>query len=390
MKNKFEINLNILPYQLFFILGSLIGITGVTLWHLFHTKIIHYYPGMLHANFMINGFMLSFISGFLYTAVPKFTATYNASRINLIISLLFIFLSIIFGLFQFLNTVFILQIIIQILLCYFVFSRYFKSKAYVGEYFIFINTGVLFGLLGTILEFLYHLFPYGLMLNLAKIFLYQGFILPILVGIGTRLFSPITGHMPKFMMPKKDNKSIKSYLIHRNNILLIMIISFLIQGFFFQRIGLLLLFTSVLIIALKEWHLLEWPKRKNFHSYSIFFGIWFLHLGLLFSAIFLEYQIHLFHFIYIGCYGMITLAISTRVTLGHGGHDVFKGENSKLFSSIVFFVILTLILRICASFFGNFFLVLNYATYAWFLALIIWIYFVGKKVLYIKPTIQSK
>src|SRR5213596_396275 len=69
------------PFRIFFPLGVLVGISGVSLWPLFFGGMHHsFYPGVMHARLMIEGFMGAFIFGFLGTAFPRLTGTPHLSR----------------------------------------------------------------------------------------------------------------------------------------------------------------------------------------------------------------------------------------------------------------------------------------------------------------------
>src|SRR5476649_520235 len=68
------------PFRLFFPVGLMLGIVGVSLWLLYYAGIIATYPATAHARLMIEGFMASFIIGFLGTAGPRITSTRHFSR----------------------------------------------------------------------------------------------------------------------------------------------------------------------------------------------------------------------------------------------------------------------------------------------------------------------
>src|ERR1700693_2934595 len=68
------------PFRIFFPAGILIGIAGVALWPAYYAGLVITYPGTGHARLMIEGFMASFIIGFLGTAGPRITSTSPFSR----------------------------------------------------------------------------------------------------------------------------------------------------------------------------------------------------------------------------------------------------------------------------------------------------------------------
>ena len=61
------------PFRIFFPAGILIGMAGVALWPAYYFDRTAAYPSISHARLMIEGFMASFIIGFLGTAGPRIT-----------------------------------------------------------------------------------------------------------------------------------------------------------------------------------------------------------------------------------------------------------------------------------------------------------------------------
>jgi uncharacterized protein involved in response to NO len=68
------------PFRIFFSAGILLGLAGVSLWPLYYAGLIVAYPATAHARLMIEGFVSSFIIGFLGTAGPRITSTSPFSR----------------------------------------------------------------------------------------------------------------------------------------------------------------------------------------------------------------------------------------------------------------------------------------------------------------------
>src|SRR6266516_2678 len=68
------------PYRIFFPLGILLGVMGVSIWPLYYFGITEGYSGRAHAFVQTDGFLYAFIAGFLLTAIPRFTGTEAPSR----------------------------------------------------------------------------------------------------------------------------------------------------------------------------------------------------------------------------------------------------------------------------------------------------------------------
>ncbi|MFT5467512.1 MAG: hypothetical protein ACI8UO_002616 [Verrucomicrobiales bacterium] len=59
------------PFRLFFPIGLLVSIAGVSLWPLLYAEQLSFHPAVSHARLMIHGFVGSFVIGFLGTAGPR-------------------------------------------------------------------------------------------------------------------------------------------------------------------------------------------------------------------------------------------------------------------------------------------------------------------------------
>lgn len=76
------------PYAIFFPLGLLSAVLGVTLWIFVSLGWFVAYPNWQHANWMVFGFLISFVTGFLMTAVPRMSGTPHATKMELKVGVL--------------------------------------------------------------------------------------------------------------------------------------------------------------------------------------------------------------------------------------------------------------------------------------------------------------
>jgi hypothetical protein len=72
------------PWRLFFPLGVLLAWAGVLEWLLYALGLTAAYPAIFHATAQIQGFMTCMAVGFLYTFVPRRTATPEPSPLELV------------------------------------------------------------------------------------------------------------------------------------------------------------------------------------------------------------------------------------------------------------------------------------------------------------------
>jgi uncharacterized protein involved in response to NO len=77
------------PYRMFFPLGVTAGIWGVMLWPMLYAGWLGFYPGEAHTRMMVEGFVGAFVAGFLGTAFPRLTGnrTWSAGEFLAVLGL---------------------------------------------------------------------------------------------------------------------------------------------------------------------------------------------------------------------------------------------------------------------------------------------------------------
>ena len=86
------------PFRIFFPLGALFGISGVSLWPLYFSGLHKFYPGIMHARLVTEGFLGAFIIGFLAMEIPVHRFPTPAPTIpqNLRLALILLLLGLLF------------------------------------------------------------------------------------------------------------------------------------------------------------------------------------------------------------------------------------------------------------------------------------------------------
>ncbi|MBY0415860.1 MAG: NnrS family protein [Bdellovibrionales bacterium] len=355
-------------YRLYFPSGFILGLWGALVWVLYSAHLINY-PGALHPEIMMGGFLLSFVVGFLCTAVPKFTDSFPPTKNELIASGVLIIalfaaqLSANFFYFR------ICSFSLFVFLAFFIIRRFLQRKVNPPPPFVFIGFGVLSGLVGSLILLLSH--TNGIssnFYNLGRIFLIQTYILSFVLGIGSRLIPSLLGFAPP---PNQIQKSIsiKTYFI----LGCIFFITYFVEVFVSALIGMLLRDFIIIFIAFVPWKILNLPKRKAIHAYGLWLSCWFLLIGHVGASFFLQYKIHFMHLFYIGGLSLMTLLVASRVTLSHGGHDMKPEIKSKTLIGLVFIFTLAALTRFSAGLFPQLYLShLLYASLVWIFGLLLW------------------
>ncbi len=184
------------PFRIFFPTGLLLGMIGVALWPAYYAGWISVYPSISHARLMIEGFMGSFIIGFLGTAGPRITSTasFSGKAVLSLLTLLLLAAGLHFG-----GTNrsgdFLFTFCIATLL-FLIGKRFIRRKDSPPPNFALVALGLLNGLAGAILLGLFENQLYAKCYRLGAMFLEQGFVL-----------LPILGIAP-FLLPKLLNMSV--------------------------------------------------------------------------------------------------------------------------------------------------------------------------------------
>lgn len=277
-----------------------------------------------HGYIMIGGFLLSFVIGFLTTAIPRFTETEYLSSLEVAISVGIISTMLWSGIFN-LSYIFNLSILIGLVfIATYSIRRFLGRKNNPPDTFIFVGIAIALGLVGI-----------SLILSTAspsfgKLLLFQGMVLSLTLGVGGRLVPGILGHVKivKSQRERYENKGSFFKAVPKANyaIAAIFISSFPIEYFLNQKTGLFLRAIAVSYIAILYWRILKFPAKKTIHAFSIWIACNLIFIGSWFYYFFPT--IHAIHLTYIGGFGLLTLMVASRVTLAHG-KDPMEKENRK-------------------------------------------------------------
>jgi uncharacterized protein involved in response to NO len=300
------------PYRVFFISGAVWSIIGVALWPLFYAQQLGFYPNFVHARLMIEAFGGAFVVGFLGTAGPRMAtaskltppellwlfALHQASAISHL------------RLQHAWGDGFFIALLVSLLLCLVIRVVKFRKEA-PPPHMLLALTGLACGIAGAILQ----LFPTTPeRYRLANLLLYQGLLLPPVLGIGSFVFPRMLGG--DFGDPKTAAQS-RAKLIRSIAAALLLVCSFFLEAF-----GQVMAGYAVRAIVAASYLLIE-VRWKTQQSGSLTTGLfWSLGLGLLGIALApFEYAQHVSveHLLYIGGFGMLMLIVGSRVVFGQSG-----------------------------------------------------------------------
>ncbi len=368
------------PYRLFFPLGILFLILGLVPWILWRFHFLQTYPRDLHTTAMIGGFLLQFTTGFLMTAVPKFTGARPSSLLETSLA----FGISLIGLFSLSLTRFLwadlCSLALLIFLAIFAGIRFKNRRWNLPPSFLFLPAGFVFGILGC--SFLI-LRAWNPVLNTSgRLLFYEGMMLSFILGVGARLISALLGWAPNpKVLIQASSKSRNWKEIDVFTFLVILFaLAYASQIFGLWRSGQILKILVVLYIAVTKWKLYKLPNEPGALSWGIYFSAWFAVLGVC-LPVFPEFSsTHWAHVLYLGGFASLSLFIAARVTLAHGGYDLLIEQRSPVLRIVSILTMGSLGLRVWAGLDSEMFSnALISAALIFLVSILVWaIYFVPK------------
>jgi uncharacterized protein involved in response to NO len=354
-------------YRVLFPLGVLFGVLGASVWIAYAFLPEFEYPAAIHSELMMGAFLFSFAAGFLMTAIPKMTASFPAEIRELVVACglsLAVAASVLASraeLFYFVSAISIFGLIL------FFFRRFLARTKVVPPFFPFVLLGLISGLAGSVIlgvwkidEIDPQIFFFG-----RKLF-FEGMILFLVLGIGSRLIPVISG---RGML---DHPGIKSVIM---NLFLggMMIAGFVLESFGRPLAGGILKILVVSWIAYFGWGILQRSKTTSRLALGMRMSGLMVWGGMVMSLFQPAFAVHWMHLTYISGFGLMALTVASRVTLAHGSYDLAFEARSKSIWLIGALVMTAAATRVAAPFVGaGYKMHLVYAAGVWIAALAIW------------------
>ncbi len=327
------------PYRVFFPLGLTFLIMGVLLWlpQLWNAGS---YPIVAHRFLMLNGFSAFFITGFLMTAVPKFSQTKSANYVEIFAFLLISLFGVFCAFWELEKAAYVSSALQALLILTFLGTRITKRKVNPPYSFVFIFIGLALWLVSAI---------FGIFVesNGLKNLQYEGAIVAIILGVGSRLIPGILGHIEIVQNQKtryeKQIPYLKTVPLHFFALIFIFVISYFLS----DEVGSVARLVVFLTISIFYWKIYLFPKVKTALTWNIWISCWLMLLSFLLKALWIEGGIHAGHAFFFSGIVLLTLLIATRVLQSHGPNDS-KTENYKTLYGVTFLIVLSGATRVSA------------------------------------------
>lgn len=349
------------PYRFFFPLGILFLIIGSLVW-IPSIWTEDFYPSQWHHFLMINGFIYSFIGGFLFTAVPRFSSSFFLKKWELVLftSLYFLFfVKLPLG-------AYILGLLQSITILLFLLRRIVYRKQNPPHTFVFIFLGLAMNAFFNIC-FLGDWSPLGMetMNDFLPIVL-------IILGVGGRLVPGILGHKEIVMKQRSQyERPAPMYKVIPFHVYLMMVL-FIASLYLPSDYSFILYLILSLIWGFFFCHLHKAPREKTSLTWGIWSASWMLILSFVLKVFMGVDDPHITHFLFVGTFFTLTLLVATRVLVAHSNQGK-ELENSKVLIWFVGLSYLAMLTRVSVVFMPDqFFTHLGYASGTLLIAFGIW------------------
>lgn len=309
------------PYRLMFTIGTLYAILGAAPWILDAFGLIPY-PAVLHRTLMMEGFELSFVLGFLLTALPAMTRGERCRpwERNVAAGLAVLLgACALAGLQTLAHLVFVAAVVHLAVAS---LRRAIRAPLKPAEEFLFVALGLLFGIAGGIVQ---AGTSAGLWtdpaLNFGARLVSLGMVLSLVSGVGALLVPTFIGLRDPLLIPGVA----RAHERHGRRGLYVVFAVLYISAFLFEAaghpaVGAWLRAGTTLTLLFWVWKVWRLPGRRDRYGYALWASAWCLGLGLLLAALLPGQAVAAYHITFVGGYGLLTLGIATRVVASHGKH----------------------------------------------------------------------
>ena len=364
------------PFRLLFPIGTLFGLLGVGHWLSYALGWSSSYSGFYHASIQMSSYMYCFIAGFLMTAVPRFSASFHATGAELIAIFSLLAAQ---GVFLSMDRWVPAQICFALLLltlAVFAIRRFSARRVPQVQppmEFVWIPTGILMGLVGTVLA------GFGRRELAPRWFLaagvpmvQQGFVLSIVLGVGGFMAPRLMGHPVSIV--GKDRSDIGRFHLLAGAVLFL---SFLVEGAGAVAAAYLIRAAVVTVefVAIARFHLP--PRTDAQYLHLLRLSLWMMAAGLWSAGFFPGYRVAMLHLVFLGGFSLMVFAVATMVVLSHSAEAAALTRPLWIFRVIAWGIGGALAARVAADFMpGFFFPLVGAASALWMVVAVCWLGFV--------------
>lgn len=316
------------PFLVFFPLGILLAWAGVGHWLLFAVGASARFDPIFHAMTQVQGFLMAFAVGFLFTMIPRRTGSRPPATWEVVVCAVAPVATTVAAWWQAWAWAQAAWLVLAVVLVRFAVQRFAgaTSRRRPPAGFVWIPLSLLMGVggsiataIGTIPQldaFWLHEVGRGLVL--------QGMFVGLVLGVGTLAFPLMTrGQAPADMTGSLADRV--SMLAHAFAAALVCA-SFFVESWGAPRLGfgLRTVVTWSVLMGIELWRV---PDQPGWNRRLLWVAGWMLPLGYGIATLWPAQRSIGLHVVFIGGFALLALAVATQVTLGHRGYrEVMLGR----------------------------------------------------------------
>ena len=309
------------PYRVLFPMGMLMAWAGVLHWFLHAIGVAPYYGSVFHSITQIQGFIMCFAVGFLFTMIPRRTGTAPPSAWQMAVAIAAPVGTTFSAWFEvwWLAQIFWLALIAMLLM--FVVKRFLAatSDRKHPNSFIWLPLSLMMGMVGSMLVGAYGYLgqEYFWVHDFGRLLLLQGMFVGLILGIGGMLLPMITHGdvLSDAAVCRWDYLARVGHLCGA----ILLVFSFWTELFCSLRGGLALrtaVVTVLLLTSSRAWRL---PVAPGWHRKLVWLAAWLIPIGYTLASIFPAEKKAGLHVVFIGGFALMAFSVGLHVVLAHGG-----------------------------------------------------------------------
>jgi uncharacterized protein involved in response to NO len=323
------------PFRIFFPVGAILGLVGVSLWVVYYFGAAVPYPNVAHARLMIEGLMASFIFGFLGTAGPRLTSAphFSVAEVAALFTLDLLAAGAHAGeAHRFGDICFLICLLTFARI---LFKRFRQRQDNPPPNFVLVALGILSGIAGAALVAWSDEAQYSFAYQFGSALLNECFVLLPVLGVAPFFIGRLLD-LPSSDLP--ESRALSSTW-KRQAALNAAIALVIVASFFLESIGMSYVAGWIRAAAIAGYVALRMPWRgRTFLADYLRLSLLFILIGFIAIAAWPGYRIGELHIIFITGFNLIVFTVATRVVLGHAGHL------DRLRTRLWFFIIMSALL----------------------------------------------
>jgi len=335
------------PFRIFFPTGIVLGIVGVALWPAYFLGFVATYPGTAHSRLMIEGFMASFIIGFLGTAGPRITSTSPFSQLEV---MLLLTLNLFSAGLHFGESHGVGDLLFVLCLAGFIFvigKRFVRRADSPPPNFVLVGLGLLNALVGAVLVASSENAIASARYRIGATLLEQGFVVLPILGIAPFLLPRLLNTATPNELP--ESRTLPPGWLSQAGFALV--IGLTIDGTFVvdtlksNPISGWLRFGAVLLYLVMR---MPWRGRSFLGNY-LRAGLAAIVIGIAIEQIWPLTRLGALHIIFVTGFTFIVLTVAIRVVFGHSGRGDLLRRPLPFFRVVALLVLFAAVSRYVAE-----------------------------------------